>query len=135
MTETQFKSTTRESSAGNGKLLIVRGGNILEKNSAGEMVKSPLPTGEDAALIGTFEGSVANKYDPTKTDRSIRLLDGTLVILNETANIKRGFASVAEGELVRIVYNGKRQMTRGANAGKSVHDFDIQRAINADDVG
>lgn len=129
----KFESTTRTTGAGNGKLLIVRSGMILEKNTAGEMEKRPLPTGENDALVGTYEGSVVNKYDPTKTDRTIRLADGTLVILNETANIKRGFANVSEGELVRIVYNGKRQMTKGANAGKSVHDFDVQRAITAED--
>lgn len=129
-----FKSTTRDANtAGNGKLLIVRGGNVLQKNAAGEMEPSPLAQGEDNALIGTYEGSTPNKFDDTKADQSIRTADGTLVIFNETANIRRGFASVAEGELVRVVYNGKRKMTKGKNAGKEVHDYDVQRAINAEE--
>lgn len=129
----KFESTTRTAATGNGKLLIVRSGQILEKNSAGEMEKRDLPTGEDAAFVGTYEGSVPNKYDAARTDRKLRLADGTLVILNETANINRGFAGVTEGELVRVVYHGLRMMTKGKNAGKSVHDFDVQRAINAED--
>lgn len=133
-TETKFESTTKgQSSTGNGKLLIVRGGQILSKNAAGEQVKSPLLTGEENALTGIYEGSVPNKFDETKSDQKIRMEDGTLVILSETANLKRGFANVTEGELVRVVYGGKRKMTKGANAGKSVHDFDVQRAVNAED--
>lgn len=135
MEGTKFESTTRNSGAGNGKLLIVRSGQILEKNSAGEMDKRDLPTGEDAAFVGTYEGSTPNKYDPLKADRSIRLEDGTLVILNETANIRRGFEGVQLGELVRIVYHGLRTMTKGKNAGKTVHDFDVQRAISEDTAG
>lgn len=133
-TETRFESTTKSNSTeGNGKLLIVRGGQILSKDSSGNQVKSALLTGEDNALIGTYEGSVANKFDPAKLDQKIRMEDGTLVIMSETANLRRGFANVSEGELVRVVYGGKRTMTKGKNAGKSVHDFDVQRAINTEE--
>lgn len=130
----RFESTTKsENTVGNGKLLIVRSGNVITKNEKGEQVKTPLGTGEDNAIIGTYEGSTPNKFDATKLDLKLRMDDGTLVILSETANLRRGFANVSEGELVRVVYGGKRAMTKGKNAGKSVHDFDVQRAINSED--
>lgn len=133
-TATQFESVMPKASTTelNGKMLIVRSGNVITKNDKGEKVSTPLGTGEDNAIIGTYEGSEPNKFDATKADLKLRQADGTLVILNETANLRRGFANVSEGELVRIVYGGKRKMT-GKNAGKSVHDFDVQRAINTED--
>lgn len=133
-TETQFQSTTRPTNGeSNGRLLVISGGQILTKNDKGEKVSTPLATGVDNAIIGIYEGSTPNKYDATKSDLKLRMTDGTLVILRETANLKRGFAPVTEGELVRVVYGGKRAMTKGKNAGKSVHDFDVQRAINTEE--
>lgn len=135
MTEQKFESTTKGQVAqmGNGKLLIISGGQVQSKNAQGVPIKEPLATGEENAIVGTYEGNEPNKYDATKTDQKLRMADGTLVILRETANLKRGFANVTTGELVRVVYGGKRAMTKGKNAGKSVHDFDVQRAINTAD--
>jgi hypothetical protein len=137
MTTTQkFESTTKAgTSTGNGKLLVISGGKVLTKADNGEKIETELLTGEENALQGIYEGSVPNKFDETKSDQKLRMADGTLVILRETANIRRGFANVQVGELVRVVYGGKTRMTKGANAGKSVHNFDVQRAINAEDAG
>lgn len=132
-TATKFESTTKaQNTTGNGRMLIVRGGNLITLGDDNAQVKTELGTGEDNAIMGTYEGNIPNKFDAAKLDQKLRMADGTLVLINETANIKRGFANVTVGELVRLVYGGKKKLVKGPNAGKFVHDFDVQRAINSD---
>lgn len=111
-----------------GALVVIRGGNRI---ADGE--KNPLAKGTVA--IGRYEGSTPNKFDAAKLDYKLRsegsadMADGTLVIFAETAALKRDFAQVAEGELIAVEYNGKREMT-GKNKGKTVQDFRVLRSTN-----
>ncbi len=125
MQETQFAPVTESTTAGNGKLVIIRAGNTIQGKE-----KTPLALG--LVVEGRYEGSVENKFDPTKSDYKVRAADGTLYILAECANLKRDFAKVTAGELIQVNYGGKRAMT-GKNAGKSVQDFKVLRAILAED--
>lgn len=125
----QFESTTGSNTA-SGNLVIIRAGKMLT-GKGDSATKTDLAMGD--VCMGVFEGAIANKYEPTKSDYKVRSEDGTLFILAETANLKRGFASVGIGETVLVQYNGKRQITKGKLAGKSVQDFAVLRAIDAAD--
>lgn len=126
---TQFVPVSGTTGAGNGKLQVIRAGNIIEGGT-----KTPLEAGTE--IVGRYEGSLVNKYDETKLDYKLRTEDGTLIIFAECANLKRDFALVNEGELVMVQYNGKKNITKGRLAGKSVQDFKVLRAVSAaDDAG
>ncbi len=124
MQATQFAPVTESTTSGNGKLVIIRAGSIVENKT-----KTPLDLG--LVVEGRYEGAVANKFNPENLDYRVRAEDGTLFILASCANLKRDFAKVSEGELIQVQYNGKREM-KGKNAGKSVQDFKVLRALTAE---
>lgn len=122
MQATQFAPVTESTTAGNGQLVIIRAGATVNGKE-----KTPLALG--LVVEGRYEGAVPNKFNPESLDYRVRTGDGTLYILASCANLKRDFAKVGNGELIQVQYNGKRNMT-GKNAGKTVQDFKVLRAIN-----
>ncbi len=112
---------TASNGEGNGKLVIVRGGNLITNGN-----KETLAPGTE--LIGKYEGSVANKYNEGKLDFKIRQDDGTLVIFAETSALRKAFTQVEAGTLVQVVFNGKI----GIKGGKTYNDFVVSTAMDAE---
>lgn len=123
MQETKFESVLNTANEGNGELVIIRGGNSI---TAG--VKTPLILGVVAE--GRYEGAVSNKFNPDKMDYKIRAENGTLFILAECAALKRNFAEVTTGELLRVSFEGKRSVVSKTLGKISVNDYVVERAIN-----
>lgn len=114
---------------GNGILQVVRGGNVITIEN-GNKTKTALESG--FVTTGVYAGSTPNKFNEGKVDYNLRAEDGTLIILAETASLKRQFAEVDNGELIQIVYNGKRNITRANGAKVDMHDFSVLRASDAE---
>lgn len=121
-------STAPASGDSNGIMLVVKGGKIRSYNN-GEKSESELANG--TAYEGTYLGSVPNKFEPTKSDYQIRMDDDTLVILGNCASLNQQLTQVAEGELVRVSYNGRKTIKRKTGATAEMHDFLVERAIES----
>lgn len=118
-----------EQSAGNGNLTIIRGSNLITIVN-GAQTKSDLAAG--TVVTGVFSGTSPNKYDPARSDYSLRSDDGTLIILAETASLKQQLSKVVEGDLVQITYKGKREIVRKNGAKAEMHDYMVARAVDAE---
>jgi len=113
----------------NGTILVVRGGKMITIAN-GAKSEAELEAGTE--VVGTFEGSTPNKFDPNKLDYSLRGEDGTLIILAQTASLAQQLSKVSEGDLVKVVYNGRKNITRKNGAKASMHDFRVFRATDAE---
>lgn len=109
---TKVNSQNQENSK--GALIIVRPSALAEANFTGPVAE------------GIYEEAVPNKFD--KMDYKIRTESGDLIIINSTGSLAKQMASVQLGSLVLIEYNGKRTLTKGKLAGKSVHNFTVSVA-------
>jgi hypothetical protein len=128
MSEIKFEAVkTNEGFANNGLMKIVRGGNLITLESGKEAGKEELANG--IITEGTFIASGPNKFNPDKNDYLVREENGTLTVLAGTATLDRQFASVNVGELVRVMYNGRRTIKRKGGGTASMHDFKVLRAV------
>ena len=78
-------------------------------------------------LEGTFVGSVPNSFDDQKLDYKFEKEDGGLVILNGAGNLNYNMKQVDIGEYIRVSYEGKQEITKGAYKGRSAHNFKVER--------
>lgn len=78
-----------------------------------------LNAGDD--ITGTYDGSFTTKKFGT-TYYKVRTAEG-LVAVPGTGQLKSLMGKVAEGATVKISYNGKEKITKGAMAGKQAHKF------------
>lgn len=125
---TQFVPVDAMSAAGNGLIKVLRGGKLISLEN-GAKSESELTAG--TTVEGTFSGSTPNKFNPERSDYQLRGEDGTLIILSQTASLAKQFSKVQVGELVQVIYNGKRAITRKNGAKAEMHDFVVLRAIDA----
>lgn len=112
-----FKAVGME---GKGTLTIIRPSKLATDGTTGVVVE------------GVYESATPNKFNADKLDYFIRTESGDLTIINSTGSLARQMGMVAIGELVRITYNGKKELTKGKLAGKSVHDFLVETASDSE---
>lgn len=123
-----FQPVDANSGAGNGLIKVLRGSKLITIEGENR-TEAALSAG--TTIEGTFSGSNPNKFYPERVDYSLRGEDGTLFIVSETASLSKQMAKVSVGELVQIVYNGKRSITRKNGAKAEMHDFQVLRAVEA----
>jgi hypothetical protein len=128
MSNVTFQPVDARSGVGNGKMTILRGSKLVSINDG---AKSEAPLAAGTTVEGTYQGTTPNKFEPTRVDYNLRGEDGTLIIMSENASLRRQFESVAVGELVQVIYNGKRAITRKNGAKAEMHDFQVLRASQA----
>lgn len=128
---TVFKpvSGMTDDAAGNGIIKVLRGGKLITLEGG---AKNEAELSAGTTVTGIFAGSQPNKYNPERNDYRIREEDGTLVILAQTASLSQQLSKVSEGELVQIVYNGRKNITRKNGAKASMHDFKVLKASDAE---
>lgn len=124
---TNFQPVDANSGAGNGLIKVLRGSKLITIEG-GNKSEEELASG--TTVTGTFAGSTPNKFNPERVDYSLRGEDGTLFILSQTASLAKQMSKVSVGELVQIVYNGKRAITRKNGAKAEMHDFQVLRAVD-----
>lgn len=120
-----------EGMANNGITKVVRSGKLITFKAGADKVEEEL--GEGLIVEGTFVGSTPNKYNPDKLDYLIRASDSTLFVLNGAATLTRQMAKVTTGELIQVLYNGRKTVKRKAGGSASMHNFKVLRALNASD--
>jgi hypothetical protein len=128
---TVFKpvSAANDDAGGNGIIKVLRSGKLITLNGG---AKSEEELASGTTVTGTFAGSQPNKFNPERSDYRIRESDGTLVILAQTASLSQQLSKVSEGDLVQIVYNGRKNITRKNGAKASMHDFKVLKASDAE---
>jgi len=121
----RFSPVDRSENLG-GPLIVIRGGKMLTFGQ-GSSSEEPLESG--TTIQGVFEGSVPNKFNEDRRDYKVRGADQTLYILADSATLNRQLAKVQTGELIEIVYNGKKTVKRKTGGMAEMHDYRVSRAI------
>ena len=121
----RFSPVDRSENLG-GPLIVIRGGKMLTFGQ-GSSSEEPLESG--TTIQGVFEGSVPNKFNEERRDYKVRGADQTLYILADSATLNRQLAKVQTGELIEIVYNGKKTVKRKTGGMAEMHDYRVSRAI------
>jgi hypothetical protein len=109
------------SSEARGSIIRIKPKELAESGTLGEI------------FVGRYEGTLPNSMNPDSPDYKFRGNADTLYILNSCGSIKKGMASVVEGDLVRVSYKGQNKMTKGPAKGKLAHLFQIDTARNTQD--
>lgn len=125
---TVFAPVDAMSGTGNGLIKVLRGGKLITLDN-GAKSESELSAG--TTVEGTFSGATPNKFNPERSDYNLRGEDGTLIILSQTAALAKQFSKVQVGELVQIIYNGRKSITRKNGSKAEMHDFVVLRAVDA----
>lgn len=120
-----FKPVDLPQGAGNGVIQVLRSGKLITITNG---AKDEQPLAKGTVVTGIFNGTTPNKYNPERVDYNLRGDDGTLIILAETASLKKQFDKVQENDLLQVTYNGMRQITRKNGSVTDMHDFMVARA-------
>jgi hypothetical protein len=105
---------------GEGSLTFIRPGQLAKDGTTGVI------------LQGEFKGSIPNApsmYDEeggNKPDFEFKTLDGDKVIINHTSSLSALLGRVGLGDMVEIVYNGKKEITNKKGHKVKVHDFKVR---------
>lgn len=102
-----------------GKLVRINGKTMIEQG---------VEAGTEL-VIAKFEKASESKKYPGQTDYFFRGAQDSLIILRGNASVKRQMASISEGELTRIVYEGT--YTTPKAPGKVCHGFLIEGALSS----
>jgi len=127
MSETKFTPVRTGESKDNGIMKIARGGKLLTFENGQETSKGELPVG--LVTEGTYVSASPNKFNPEKNDYLVREADGTLTILASCATLDRQLSAVQPGELIQVLYKGRKNITRKAGGTVAMHDYQVLRAI------
>lgn len=89
-------------------------------------LKVPEGKTEVEVLQGRFVEASPSKYKLGKHDFKFELDNGELVVVNAAGNLEASMKKVNIGDYCRISYLGMGTMTKGAFAGKPVHQFKVE---------
>jgi len=76
-------------------------------------------------LEGTFEGTLASKFDEGKNDYKFMTESGETVIVNHSGSLAYQIEKINIGDYVQLSYEGKKEITKGKLKGKSAHQFKL----------
>lgn len=79
----------------------------------------------DTVVEGIYLGSSQNAMYPEKKDFKFKTADEKTVVVNEGGNLAFRLKEIAAGTLVRIIYNGMQEITKGPRKGKKSHNVDL----------
>ncbi len=105
------------SANGNKPLRFIRPGELADAGITG------------LVLEGIYLGLVPN--DKTGKQDFKFETDSEIVIVNSNGSLGYKLGMVQIGDLVQVSYNGKDKITKGPNAGKMAHSFDLAVADEA----
>jgi len=74
-------------------------------------------------LEGVYLGAVPNPM--TEKDDYKFETDSEILVINGNGSLKYKLSLVNIGDIVQVSYLGKEKITKGANAGKSAHSFNV----------
>ena len=89
-------------------------------------LKVPEGAEEVEVLQGRFIEANPSKFKLGKNDFKFELDNGDIVVINAAGNLEASMKKVSIGEYCRVSYLGMGTMSKGAFAGKPVHQFKVQ---------
>jgi hypothetical protein len=80
----------------------------------------------DIDVTGTYEGAEEGKFG---LNHKIKTQDGQLLVVNGFGALNSQLSKVSEGDLIKIVYQGKTTIKDGPMKGKQAHSVDVKKAV------
>ncbi len=112
---------------------------------------------EEDYIVGKFVGTSTDKYGKTswhiavdetniefdsahgytnqfnKWVPDVEIVEGETIALNSNGGLDHKMEQTEQGEIVKIIYNGMKPLTKGPFAGKECHDVSVLVAEDGDE--